>query len=268
MYFEQLHDKLYAKMQQTRRLADVLGDFLDCWRGFCDLPEDVRRRFTFPDHQTKHSDPGYKERTPADGRDQKWYFHYVPDNPRLVEHYGLLPLLEQYPLARRFFAFAAAVDAAAYTFALNIAGDLDAHIPGIRNQVERGRQHFVYRYLHYTAPPSEENLAAPHFDRSGFTLNLQESGPGLQVLDWNGEWINVRVHPGEAAMLAGHKLEVATGGIVQKAFHRVVRQGAAKHGVKRASLVLFVPLIDVPGYEKGARSQEMTPGYQPRKSIL
>ena len=65
----------------------------------------------------------------------------------------------------------------------------------------------------------------PHKDSSGWwTFLLQASPPdvkGLQVLNHNGEWIDVPVIPGTFVVNIGQAFEVITNGVCKATVHRV-----------------------------------------------
>jgi isopenicillin N synthase-like dioxygenase len=263
MYFEKLRENLSATVTYPRDLLSLLENAQHVWQDFCELPTDIKQRFVFSDSGNR--DPGYQERSKAKGREDKWYFHYVPDMAELIREQGLEPLVEEHAAINRFLKFAAAIEPLVYKLVLTIGRDLEPHVPGIYSQLDRGRNHCVYRFLYYTARESETVLAAPHFDRCGFTLQLMESRAGLELLNWDHQWVPTKVYPEHALLFPSYKLEAATGGVLQKTWHRVVRSEKVASSIARKSLLLFVPLIDVPGYQEEARSQDLVPGYQPRK---
>jgi isopenicillin N synthase-like dioxygenase len=264
MYYEQLRDNLYATVPYPAELTALMQQ-ATTWRDFCALPSEVKHQFAFPDDQGK-KDPGYKERTKTAGRDDKWFYHYMPDNDILLERYYLRPLVAQEPVLQRFFEFAATTHQLIFQLVMDIGRDLEPSVPGIVEQLDRGRNHFTYRYLYYTPPTADDViLAAPHFDRAGFTLHLYESCPGLQLLTRTGQWVDAPIGAGQTVIFTGYRLEVATHGDLQKTWHRVVRHGPAGPEEKRTSILLFVPLVDIPAYPEATRSQDLQPGYAPRR---
>ena len=83
------------------------------------------------------------------------------------------------------------------------------------------------KLVHYPALLSgEEQGVGPHKDSSGWwTFLLQASPPhvkGLQVLNKDGEWIDVPVIPGTFVVNIGQAFEVVTNGVCKATTHRVL----------------------------------------------
>ena len=68
----------------------------------------------------------------------------------------------------------------------------------------------------------------PHKDY-GFLAVIEQSQPGLQVLDRAGEWQPVPLVPGALVVNGGELLELASGGAFMAATHRVVATTGAPH---------------------------------------
>lgn len=68
----------------------------------------------------------------------------------------------------------------------------------------------------------------PHKDY-GFLAVIEQSQPGLQVLDRAGEWQPVPLVPGALVVNGGELLELASGGAFMAATHRVVATSGAPH---------------------------------------
>jgi len=260
MYYQKLKENLFAEVGYPKDLKELF-EKTDTWRKFCSLPQEIKEKFSFPEHQ-EIWDPGYKVRERAKGREDKEYFHITSRNKEFLEYYNLNPLLEEIPALKNFFEFTDSVSQLASKFILEIGKDLDQEIPGLLKQLERGKDKTLLRLLHYTPQKDDDmSLADAHFDRSGFTLHLYESHPGLQYLDWDSTWKDAPIKEGETIIFNGYQMEVITEGKVQKTWHRVLRKKEYLNGVNRISMVLFVPFIDTPTYPKEARSQDQFPGY-------
>ncbi|MBT6277971.1 MAG: isopenicillin N synthase family oxygenase [Chromatiales bacterium] len=94
------------------------------------------------------------------------------------------------------------------------------------------------RFLHYldNEPPAVEdgmNMGA-HTDYECFTI-LHQTGPGLQVLAQDGQWIDAPPKPGTFIINIGDMLEIWTNGAFRSTMHRVTN-----NGLERFSMPLFM----------------------------
>lgn len=96
----------------------------------------------------------------------------------------------------------------------------------------------LLRAIHYPAnPPQDRVWASEHTDIDLLTILPCATADGLQVLNKNGEWIDIRVPQNAFIVNGGDMLENITNGEFRSGLHRVV----AKEGnYERYSIVLFV----------------------------
>ena len=236
----------------------------DSWRAFCALPPSIKERFVYPEHEGVW-DLGYKLRKRSLGREDKEYFHYTPKNAEFLSHYKLGGLVKEHNAVSDFLQFGEALYGAVRELSLEIGRDLGRFVPTLPTELEKGRDLLTLRFLHYTPERSDdESLADAHFDRSGFTLHLFESHPGLQLLDWNMMWKDAPIRDGNTVIFTGYQLELQMKGELQKTWHRVIRKKDALGSGSRISIVLFVPFVDTPSYPKEARAQDQRPSYVKR----
>lgn len=260
MYFESLRDNLFAEVAYPRKLAELMTH-ITTWRDFCAFPLALKERFVYPEHEGAW-DLGYKLRKRSLGREDKEYFHYTPKNAEFLSHYKLAGLVSDNKAAADFFQFGDVLYRAVRDLALDIGRDLGEFLPTLPAELEKGKDMLTLRFLHYTPERTgDESLADAHFDRSGFTLHLCESHPGLQLLDWNLAWKDAPIREGSTVMFAGYQLELLSKGVLQKTWHRVVRKREALGEDSRISIVLFVPFVNTPTYPKEARAQDQKPSY-------
>lgn len=260
MYFENLRDNLFAEVKYPAGLSELMTH-TKVWRAFCDLPLSLKERFVYPEHESVW-DLGYKMRKRSLGREDKEYFHYTPKNVEFLSHYKLTGLVSENKTVANFFSFGDALYRATRDLALEIGRDLGKHLPTLPEELEKGKDMLTLRFLHYTPEKADDlSLADAHFDRSGFTLHLYESHPGLQLLDWNLQWKDASIREGSTVMFTGYQLELLSKGVLQKTWHRVVRKKEALGNDSRVSVVLFVPFVDTPTYPKEARAQDQIPSY-------
>lgn len=119
---------------------------------------------------------------------------------------------------------------------------------------------FLLRSLHYPAnPPANTIWAAAHTDIDLFTILPRATAEGLQVLNAEGQWVDVLVPDDAFIINAGDMLQNITNGVYKSAMHRVVCQDASK---ERYSMVAFVhprpqdALDPLPAYVKKVGEQK------------
>ncbi len=263
-FYESLAEKLYAGVEYPKTLTDHMKG-VDLWRQFCELPQEIKSRFAFSNHQIGTKDPGYKERERQKGREDKWYFHYTGENDTLIAKDGLSELVQNNSTLKAFFDFSQLIYKKAGDVALSIAKDLDRKVPGIFKEVEEGRHAMVMRFLYYNPQsPTDMSLADPHVDRSGYTLHLYESHPGLELMNLEERWIPAPMGEGHTIVFGGYQLEKKSKGEIRATWHRVNRISGVNDRSSRTSIVFFVPFLKSPSYPKDERLQKLTPGYGKR----
>lgn len=259
MYFNQLRDNLFATVHFPQELSELMKQ-VGVWRDFCKLSPEIKQQFAFSDEQVE-IDPGYKIRSRVGGREDKEYFHYLPINKDILVRNDLELAARQTPEVQHFFDFSEQLFNLTDPLIEGIAQDLSAEIPEIVEIVRRSKPNRIIRFLHYTPQDSAEKmLADQHFDRSGFTLHLYESHLGLELLDWNMQWIPAPMGEGKTITFTGYQMEQLTKGVCQKTWHRVLKNESLRD-TTRISVVLFVPFTGVISYDQSTRSQDQIPGY-------
>jgi isopenicillin N synthase-like dioxygenase len=124
---------------------------------------------------------------------------------------------------------------------------LEALTPGLglpRNYFEPllTQRNSVLRLLHY--PPVADDVApgsvrsAPHEDINLITLLAAPQGPGLEVLDRDGRWLDVPSPPHDIIVDTGDMLARMTNDVLPAVTHRVVNPTGANHS--RYSMPFFM----------------------------
>jgi isopenicillin N synthase-like dioxygenase len=130
---------------------------------------------------------------------------------------------------------------------------LEALTPGLAlprhffdSWVEGGNS--VLRLIHY--PPVPDDIepgsvrSAPHEDINLITLLVAAQGPGLQLLDRDGQWLPVETDPKNLIVDSGDMLARMTNDVIPATTHRVVNPSGAN--VSRYSMPFFMhPRSDV-----------------------
>jgi isopenicillin N synthase-like dioxygenase len=106
----------------------------------------------------------------------------------------------------------------------------------INEMIEEGD--CLMRAIHYPAnPPAHAIWAGAHTDIDFLTILPRSTTRGLQVLNKEGNWVDVVVPDGAFIINCGDMLENLTNGYFKSAVHRVVDQGYEQ---ERYSVVFFV----------------------------
>ena len=101
-----------------------------------------------------------------------------------------------------------------------------------------GEGETLLRVIHYPQnPPANQLWAAEHTDINLFTILPRATADGLQLLNTEGEWIDVKVPENAFIVNCGDMLENLTNGEFHSGLHRVV---AKDEGYERYSAVFFV----------------------------
>ncbi|MBX7066064.1 MAG: hypothetical protein K1X28_02420 [Parachlamydiales bacterium] len=119
----------------------------------------------------------------------------------------------------------------------NMLTDL-CHLPSGAINEMIGQGDCLMRAIHYPEnPPADAIWAGAHTDIDFFTILPRSTARGLQVLNKDGEWIDVIVPDGAFIINCGDMLENISNGYFRSSIHRVVDSGA---GTGRYSVVFFV----------------------------
>jgi isopenicillin N synthase-like dioxygenase len=106
----------------------------------------------------------------------------------------------------------------------------------------------VLRLLHYPPVTGDENAggirSAAHEDINLLTLLLAPQGPGLELLDRDGQWLSVETRPNNLIVDSGDMLARMTNDVIPATTHRVVNPSA--ENLSRYSMPFFMhPDADV-----------------------
>lgn len=112
------------------------------------------------------------------------------------------------------------------------------HLPAGTINEMIGQGDCLMRAIHYPEnPPADAIWAGAHTDIDFFTILPRSTARGLQVLNQEGNWIDVIVPDGAFIVNCGDMLENISNGVFRSSVHRVVDSGA---GTGRYSVVFFV----------------------------
>ena len=274
MLYKNLKENLFAIVEYPQAVQQAVTETMRYWEEFCKLPQEVKDLFIYPNHEEKF-DVGYRRREREKGRDDKEYFHFCMYNSLFLLDYSEAKIeYEKMVSIRNFFQSAEKLhNLVSNKMIRDIVPTLedgsDGKLTGLTGEVFPRIGLQVIRFLHYT-PSSETNsdiIGDAHYDRSGFTLHLYESGPGLELLPLSEkgkkvedmQWTEAPMSENQTIIFTGYQISQMSGNDLKPTWHRVKQKESDEK--ERFSAVMFNALMTVSSYNENERSQELVPGY-------
>lgn len=211
-----------------------------------DLPEHIKNRYSGADnggqrgytafgreHARDCETPDLKEfwhvgRTVPSGHP---YFSYFPDNfwPKEVPDFRPV-MMELYNT----------LDGVSAILLDALGKALDVPNGYFTQMIHEGNS--VLRLIHYPEVKEEDKVcgirAAPHGDINLITMLMGATDDGLQLLDRDGQWLDVNVGPGEIVIDSGDMLSRITNDVIPAMIHRVINPDNSHS--RRYSMPFFV----------------------------
>lgn len=245
-----------AETAFLRLLEEVPGEILEATQ----LPRKYR-------HETPD---GYCRKTGLNERgmknDEKYYLHY---SRRWMETPVISALYSENIVFRDFCDRARALYDIACAFAYQ---DLLVHqeqfpkapLMELLSDGHGGLAYGTMRFLAYDLLQERGGIIAQqHRDKSGFTYNLWESAPGLEIQEGGVFVPTERMQEGDVVRSYGIMLEEETEGALHAVMHRVVDVGLPPRTAvfARTSIILFVDQVPgsrpIAGLEKTRNAQPL-----------
>ena len=179
-----------------------------------DLPIETKLRYErLPDHQDGYTPYGVEHAKDDPNPDLKEFWHVRASGEALPEEVPEFGEVITY-LGRQLSHLGCMM-----------LDHLDAYLgePSgrMRSWTRDGRT--LTRVIHYPEVPSgaEGVRSSAHEDINLITMLVSATAPGLDVKTRDGQWIEVAETPGAIVVNAGDMLQMATGGRIRSATHRV-----------------------------------------------
>jgi isopenicillin N synthase-like dioxygenase len=222
----------------------VIDDAFARTRQFFALPDDMKQRYVVPGGagQRGYTPFGIETAKGAARADLKEFWHLGRDLPSGVNDPTMPPNVDVAELpefnadTRRLFA---AMDALGLKILRAIAVYLGLPAGFFDDKVAGGNS--ILRLLHYPPVPSNTAgaRAGAHEDINVITLLLGAEEAGLQLLDRDGQWLDIDPPPGGVVVNIGDMLQRLTNHVLPSTTHRVVNPRPARAGVSRYSMPFF-----------------------------
>ncbi|WP_199609442.1 isopenicillin N synthase family oxygenase [Flocculibacter collagenilyticus] len=171
-----------------------------------------------------------------DIKDIKEYYHYYP--------WGKVPEELEAQL-KEYYAKASALAAELLTWVEKHSPDnvSKLYTEQLANMI-KDTPNTLLRVLHYPPLKGDEEegalRAAAHGDINLLTILPAANEPGLQVVDKDGNWLDVPCNFGNLIINIGDMLQEASGGYFPSTIHRVVNPTGEEAKKSRISLPLFL----------------------------
>jgi isopenicillin N synthase-like dioxygenase len=224
------------------------------WQDFCGLPLPTKLVFSGGD---RVQDYGYMLRNdPGPASDRKEQFHLrAKDLPDLRNRaQGVLD-----PRAQAFIESVSALQQAVAPLLGEFATSLERAVycrAGFQDAVTQAQDSWTFRFLHYFG---SEMLAAPHFDRGGFTLHLYEDEEGGEYLGFDGVWRPWPVSSKNTIIFPSAGLQHYSECRLKALYHRV-RSTPLTATAGRFAMVAFVDFVQPYRLDHRFRGQNFEPG--------
>ncbi len=244
-FHELLATQHYAPVPFPLPLSDVQQAAENFLR-FLALPERVKRKLHIPAQYYRASADGYTDKSGAENKDPKQFFHW---NPELAKLASCQELQTTHPEIEEFFGSAKLI----YRRIESVLNHLfSQHLACYRELVFDQNRLIdgTLRFLCYAPQPNHDFAARPHFDKGFSTLAIADSASGLRIGCCNSHPLKqVRYQAGTALFMPAWMLFQASGGDIKPAWHDVIHtpdEPEINTFCARWSIVFFVNSPDRP----------------------
>jgi isopenicillin N synthase-like dioxygenase len=226
---------------------EIIDQLYGSVKSFFALPEDIKRKYEVVElaGQRGYTSFGREHAKGSDAPDLKEFFQFgqevtdgdpikseYPNNISVNEQPEFTPTMMR---AYREFEKSGAFLLEAIALYLNL--DINYFVPFTHNG------NSILRAIHYppiTSEPKSAVRAEQHEDINIITLLVGASADGLQVMNLQGEWVDVRALPGQIVVNVGDMLQRLTNNKLRSTTHRVVNPPRELWHTSRFSIPFFL----------------------------
>ena len=226
---------------------EIIEKLYSSVKSFFALPEDIKRKYEVVElaGQRGYTSFGREHAKGSDAPDLKEFFQFgqevtdgdpikneYPNNISVNEQPEFTPTMMR---AYREFEKSGAYLLEAIAIYLNL--DKNYFVPFTHNG------NSILRAIHYppiTSEPKSSVRAEQHEDINIITLLVGASADGLQVMNLQGEWVDVKALPGQIVVNVGDMLQRLTNNKLRSTTHRVVNPPRELWHTSRFSIPFFL----------------------------
>ncbi|MCO4754044.1 MAG: isopenicillin N synthase family oxygenase [Bacteriovoracaceae bacterium] len=214
---------------------------------FFELPEEVKRQYICEQGggQRGYTPFGTEHAKDNPYKDLKEFWHVgreVPGNHKFHEYYpeNVWPEKEVPEFKEQLLNLYNALDKTSHVLLEALGRALDVPSDYFTEMINVGNS--VLRAIHYPpvgdAPPAGSIRAAAHGDINLITILMGATASGLQLLDRDGQWLDVNTEEGQLVVDSGDMLSRITNDVIPATIHRVINPDDS--GSERYSMPFFV----------------------------
>lgn len=246
-YIDALSNNRHVNISYPPELRTLVLQAQEEWKAFCGLPLDLKKQLSYENFG------GYFYNDDPEQADVKENLHFsLYYKQKFLDYIDTISDSSHKQVVSQFTETLERVMIESQKIINDFIVQVEQELgqTGLAESLLKTRDRFVIRFLHYLPRDSETEVSAmPHCDIGGFTLHLFQDFPGLQYLDNEKEWQDIKLNETYTSIFPGIQMQHRTHGQVEATCHRVaVNKDTAQRG--RYSAVIFNNWSDYPTWDK------------------
>ncbi|MCB0691384.1 MAG: isopenicillin N synthase family oxygenase [Saprospiraceae bacterium] len=226
---------------------ELIDGFFQSSKNFFSLPVSVKKHYEIPEMAGQRGYTSFgrehaKQSKVADLKEFYQFGQYVEDDEVLAQKYPPNPFVEEMPsFSENAEKLYKAFEAAGGHLLRAIAIHLNLPEDYFKDKIHNGNS--ILRSIHYppiTEEPEKAIRAEQHEDINLITLLVGASAGGLQLLNSEGEWLDILPENDEIVINVGDMLQRLTNNYLKSTTHRVVNPPKELWHVPRLSIPFFL----------------------------
>ncbi|HPK09010.1 MAG TPA: 2-oxoglutarate and iron-dependent oxygenase domain-containing protein [Saprospiraceae bacterium] len=226
---------------------ELIDGFFQSSKNFFSLPVSVKKHYEIPEMAGQRGYTSFgrehaKQSKVADLKEFYQFGQYVEDDEVLAQKYPPNPFVEEMPsFSENAEKLYKAFEAAGGHLLRAIAIHLNLPEDYFKDKIHNGNS--ILRSIHYppiTEEPETAIRAEQHEDINLITLLVGASAGGLQLLNSEGEWLDILPENDEIVINVGDMLQRLTNNYLKSTTHRVVNPPKELWHVPRLSIPFFL----------------------------
>ncbi len=218
---------------KAERLTPLVKQMFAETEGYFHQSQEVKMRNWEENNGSGYSQTGRETAAGAKHADLKEFYHIPPNYEKWPESRP-----EFAPVMKEYHAELSVYIRQSLTFLAEYLNEPTEDI-SISMQSEGNLLRLIYYPVHKETDPVEAMGAAAHEDLNALTALPPATAPGLQLLNKEGEWVDVVAPEGYLIINTGEQVEMKTAGYIKAIRHRVINPGGQWADKERFAAVYF-----------------------------